>query len=277
MRFLNRASLLIVVLILVSCSLQSIDKAPPPAAPTSSHGSAPEASVPAETVSTTGSAWQEIQPGMHMRSMLPGGDRLAEIIAIRIDPALFTFRAHYRPGQPLDITGWQEYLPGAAVIINANFFDPENRIVGLLISDGIVHGWAYTDRGGMFAVQNGIPRIRSNTADPYQGEAIEQAVQAFPMLVQDGVAAYTNPEDTRVRRRTAIGQDVEGSIIFMVTPVAGMSLPDFSAFLASSDLNLVNAFNLDGGGSTMMYASDGAYLLRSFEPVPAVLAAYPRQ
>lgn len=41
----------------------------------------------------------------------------------------------------------------------------------------------------------------------------------------------------------------------------------------------MNAFNLDGGGSTMLFLAapgEPEYSLPSFDPVPAVLAVYPR-
>jgi len=62
----------------------------------------------------------------------------------------------------------------------------------------------------------------------------------------------------------------------MVTPLLGPTLLDLSAFLAQSDMDLVNAFNLDGGGSTMMVIAPEDYLIASRDPVPAVLAIYPR-
>jgi len=44
-------------------------------------------------------------------------------------------------------------------------------------------------------------------------------------------------------------------------------------------MNLVNALNLDGGGSTMMYLNANGtpeYIVTSLDPVPAVLAVYTR-
>src|SRR5690606_21631083 len=148
---------------------------------------------------------------------------------------------------------WRDQLPGVAAFINANFFDPEYRILGLLVADGVVYGSAYTDRGGMFALQNGLPSIRSKTAQPYQGEILEQAVQAFPMLVEAGAAAYTSTSPDRVTRRTIIGQDEAGRILLMATPGFGATLAAISAYLPTTDMNIVRSFNLDGGGSTLLY------------------------
>jgi exopolysaccharide biosynthesis protein len=99
------------------------------------------------------------------------------------------------------------------------------------------------------------------------------------MLILNGVQAYGNSDSDRVARRTVVGQDVQGRIILIATPLVGMELARLSDYLASTNLEIANAFNLDGGGSTMMYVAPGQggpYVLNSFDPVPAVLAVYPR-
>jgi len=240
----------------------------PPAAPLT---------ISPATAAPAADGWEQIAPGLERRSFLPGNDALSELIAIRVDPALYTFRAHYRPGEPLSVRAWQDELPNAVLFVNANFFDPQYRITGMLIADGVVYGEAYIGRGGMFAVQNGVPQVRSNTTQPYAGEALEQAVQAFPMLVLDGVPAFTTPDNDR-SRRTIVAQDDLGRIVLMVTPAAGLTLTDLSAYLASLEIGLVNAFNLDGGRSTMLSLTAGTQpvTIASFEAVPAVLAVYAR-
>ena len=63
-----------------------------------------------------------------------------------------------------------------------------------------------------------------------------------------------------------IGAHAEPSLDPMVQLVAG-------------DLNLVNAVNLDGGGSTLLTLTlpgQPTYFIPSFDPVPTVLAVYPR-
>jgi hypothetical protein len=218
-------------------------------------------------------------PGLEQRTYVPDGNALAQLVVLRIDPAYYTFRAHYRPGDALNLDQWRETLPDAAVIINANFFSPAEIIQGLLVSDGISYGQTFTDRGGMFLVLNGAPRVRSNLLEPYWGEPLEQAVQGFPMLVTNGQTAEIRDASNRTSRRTAVGQDSQGRIILMATPLLGLGLLDLSAYLPTTDLGLVYAFNLDGGGSTMLSIRAPGhrdYTLPAFDAVPAVLAAYPR-
>lgn len=222
--------------------------------------------------------WKTLAQGLEWRIFSPEGQPLGQITALRIDPALYTFRVHYRPGEPLAVIPWRDTLSDAVAFVNANFFDEFDKVVGLLISEGAAHGQAFTTRGGTFALgeDDGNPLILSNTESPYQGEAYRLAVQGFPMLVQDGAAVYTSED--RATRRTAIGIDAEGRVVLMTTPGLGLKLRDLSTFLAESELALVDAFNLDGGGSTMMSISltSESFLLPSRDAVPTVLAVYPR-
>jgi uncharacterized protein YigE (DUF2233 family) len=230
------------------------------------------ATVPPMLVIADG--WHTLAPGLEQRTYVTAEGFMYEVV--RIDAAQYTFRAHYRPHEPLSIYDWRTALPTAAVIINANFFSEENTILGLLISDNVLYGRSFTNRGGTFFVHNGLVGIRSNIAEPYQGAAYEQAIQAFPMLVYQGQAAYNNSRDILPSRRTLIGQDSQGRVLLMVTPALGHGLYGLSQYLVTTDLALVNAFNLDGGGSTMLYRAVDDYTLPSFDPVPAVLAVYPR-
>jgi exopolysaccharide biosynthesis protein len=240
----------------------------------------PSATAALATAATSlANPWESLAPGLERRTLIPDNNAIAQLVTLRIDPTLYTFRAHYRPGQPLTARQWADALPGVVAFVNANFFSRENRVIGLLVADGVRYGESLRGLGGIFQVYNGQVRVRSNILEPYQGEAFEQAVQAYPMLVADGQPAFTNPRPDRFSRRTVIGQDSAGRIMLMATPLLGLTLLDLSAYLPTTDLALVNAFNLDGGRSTLLYFNAPGvpeYLLSSIDPVPAVLAVYRR-
>lgn len=202
---------------------------------------------------------------------------LTRFTVLRVDPAQVQFRVHYRPGAPLTLSGWRDELPDALVIINANFFDPQRNALGLVVTDGVPRSTAYTDRGGIFAVTGDSVRVRSTLREPFRGEPLDQAIQAFPLLIVDGAQAYTNTRGDRVTRRTAIAQDAQGRVLLLATPLLGPRLSEMSAALAESNLNIQTAFNLDGGGSTMLYAAgDAPVTISSLDAVPVVLAVYAR-
>jgi exopolysaccharide biosynthesis protein len=216
--------------------------------------------------------WETLAPGLDRRADIPDDNFNGQLIVLRIDPALYTFRAHYR--DPLNLIGWRDTLPEAVALVNANFFDPNGDVLGLLVSDGQVYGTPYTDRGGMFVIENGQPRIRSTLIEPYQGEALEQAVQAFPMLIDDGQRVFTDTTGDRATRRTVIATDTAGRVLLIVTPLPGWLLADLAQYMVESDYGIVDALNLDGGGSTMMLVRPMDLSLVSLDPVPAVLAVY---
>ncbi len=230
---------------------------------------------------TVNAGWETLAPGLERRFYRPGGDYpLTQFVALRIDPARYSFRVHYRPGEPLTLAGWQASLPSAAAFINANFFDAQHLALGLVVADGMSYGQAYQGMGGMLQVQNNGVRVRSTIVEPYAGEPLEQAVQAFPMLISNGQPSFANTQGDRISRRTLVGQDTQGRIVLMATAsLVGMRLVDLSSYLATTDLSIVNAVNLDGGGSTMLALNvpgQPSYQVLSLDPVPTVLAVYPR-
>ncbi|MBN1564613.1 MAG: phosphodiester glycosidase family protein, partial [Anaerolineae bacterium] len=189
-------------------------------------------------------------------------------------------RVHYRPGAPYAIGAWRDQLPAAAIIINGSFFDENDYALGLLVSDGQIYGQSYSGFGGMFQVDAaGLARVRSLIYEPYQGEALTQAVQAFPMLVEaNGSRASQGDGFDDRSRRTVIAQDSLRRIILAVIPYATMSFNELQEWLLSSDLDVQIAFGLDGGRSTGLVINTPGLsaLYPSLDKVPAVIAVYSR-
>ncbi|MCY3796676.1 MAG: phosphodiester glycosidase family protein [Chloroflexi bacterium] len=223
------------------------------------------------------SDWLALADGLQWRKLLPDGDELAQMIVVRINPQKYRFRAIYRPGQPLSLSGWRKLEADANLIVNANFFDTAYKALGLVVSDGASHGSAYRDRGGTFLIRNGEAAVVASRADSLQSkEEIEQAVQGFPLLVEQGRQAYFSTTGGERTRRTLIGIDKNGNLLIIVAPFLGLPLADLSAYLPKTDLDIDTAINLDGGGSTMIAIPGADYHLPSLDPVPAILAIYPR-
>ena len=230
-----------------------------------------------ETAERPASDWLNIADGLQWRKLRPNGDELALLIVVRINPKKYRFRAIYRPGQPLSLSGWRELETDASVIVNANFFDTNNKALGLVVSDGALHGSAYRDRGGTFLIRKGEATVVASRSEPFQSvEEIEQAVQGFPLLVEQGRQAYFAAAGGERTRRSLIGIDKHGNVLILVAPFLGLSLADLSTYLPSTDLEIDAAVNLDGGGSSMIAIPGADYLLPSLDPVPTILALYPR-
>jgi uncharacterized protein YigE (DUF2233 family) len=203
------------------------------------------------------------------------------VVVVRIDPRFSTLRVHHLPGQARTIQQWQQLLPNALAIVNANYFDTNNRPLGLVVADGGFFGQIIPrNDAGVFQVKDGVPRVRSLWLEPFrQGEQFQQAVQAFPMLMSYGYVAPINPDVAQVRAaRTVIAQDKLGRILFIVTVYAGVTLGELANWLGNSNLNIDFALNLDGGSSTSLYIATGGpnQFVPSLKAVPVVIALYAR-
>jgi len=237
----------------------------------------PHTPAPVPTVTPLPEAgWTWAGLGVETRTLTPSGlSPLSQVFLYRFDTTQVTFKAHVA-GVPLRSSEWRTALPNALGFVNANFFTPEGVHLGMVASDGAISGSSFVNRGGMFQVQNGVARVRSLIEDPYNGEPLEQAVQAFPMLIVNRQPIYQEPRADRTSRRTVVAQDSAGRIVILVTPLLGMTLNETTDFLIGEvGLDIVYALNLDGGGSTMLTAPQGVEL-PSFDPVPVVLAFYYR-
>jgi uncharacterized protein YigE (DUF2233 family) len=147
----------------------------------------------------------------------------------------------------------------------------------LIISEGIRSGQSYTGFGGMFAVwakPADRVEVRWLVTKPYSpSEPLRQAVQAFPMLVHSGGKPAIMEDDGKLSRRTVVGQDRKGRIVFVVSSELFFTLKTLSAFLAASDLELDTALNLDGGTSSGMLIAgrEGTLGVDSWIKIPAVI------
>ncbi len=226
---------------------------------------------------TAESDWRQIEDGLSWRILTPNDDEIAQLIAVRINPERYRFRVLYRPGAPLSLAAWRELEPTASVIINANFFDGAGRALGLVVSDGRAFGATYSDRGGTFLVRDDQPAFLTyRSPHSLTTTGIDQAIQGFPLLVENGEPAYLSATEGERTRRTLIGRDNSGHILILVSPYLGLSLSDLSAYLATSDLNLDIAINLDGGGSTMLALPGAEIFYPSIDAVPTALVVVPR-
>ncbi len=262
------------ILVLAGCTLVVAPENNAPAAPPT------QAAAPAtRPIEARPDGWRTVAPGIEQRTMAVEGALGFDAHLVRLDPAQVAFRVHYSPGTPRSLDDWQAALPQASVIVNAAFFDESGRALGLLVSDGQVTGQSFAGFGGMFQVDASGARVRSLVTEPYQGERLEQAIQAFPMLLEvGGVLAPSGDGFDQRNRRTVIAQDRAGRVIFAVIPYGLVSFSDLQQWLVASDLDLQIAFALDGGRSTGMVVRtpDGETVHPALDRLPSVIAAYPR-
>jgi exopolysaccharide biosynthesis protein len=170
-------------------------------------------------------------------------------------------------------------LPDALVVVNAGYFSPENRVTGLIISDGTRWGRSYSDYAGMLAVgPDGQVTLRWLHTWPFNpNEKLAQAVQSFPVLVKPGGLMGFPPDadEGEPSRRTVVAQDTQGRIVLLASNQFRFSLHELAVWLSESDLELDIAMNLDGGASTGLWINGHDDNIDSQLPVPAVIAIEP--
>ncbi len=225
----------------------------------------------------TDTDWQPLQQGLERRAIQildENGRQTEKITLLRIDSSLFTFKIGYSPGQPKPLATWQEET-GALIVVNGGFFTPEFVATGLIVVDGQPSGSSYVGFGGMITMAESEVQVRSLLERPYQPTEIhDYALQAFPMLVLNGEAAYQTTDFDRARR-TAIGVDGNGRILLILASWGSFTLAEFSSYLAAADFGLVNALNLDGGTSTGLILAEPPESIPAFVAVPSVIIIFP--
>ncbi len=220
--------------------------------------------------------WKGVAPGMQRRDLRLEPYKSGVMHLVRLDPAIVAFRVLYDPDAPHFLPVWHERVPDAALIVNGSFFDGDRRALGLVASDGQTFGQSFNGFGGMFQVSSSGVRVRSLVSEPYGGEPLMQAVQAFPLLIEPGGIMARRGEGFDVpSRRTWIGQDAAGQIVIGVSHYM-LTLAELQEVLFNSDLNLGVAFALDGGRSSGMVISvpDLDEHFPAFDRLPVVLAVY---
>jgi uncharacterized protein YigE (DUF2233 family) len=239
--------------------------------------------APSPTVEPDDTGWQSLGNGVELRRLLvaDGNGATNRLWLARVDPARVRFRVLYDPANPR-LAG--EWFVGVKPLlaVNAGYFTEDYRATGLVISDGVRSGQSYTGFGGMFAVwakPTDRVEVRWLVARPYSSsEPLRHAVQSFPMLVHSGGQPGVGDDDGKLSRRTVVGQDRRGRIVFVVSPDLFFTLKSLAAFLAVSDLELDTALNLDGGTSSgmMVAGPTGPTGVDSWVKIPAVIVAEAR-
>ncbi|HEY7419473.1 MAG TPA: phosphodiester glycosidase family protein, partial [Ktedonobacteraceae bacterium] len=181
----------------------------------------------------------------------------------------------YQPTNPMTMSQWQQST-GAKVLMNGGYFDSNDQPEGLLVSNGQTAGTSYQGFGGMLSVDSqGTISLRSLSEQPYDPnvDQLTQATQSSPMLIIDGKRAQFDA-NAASQRRSIVATDTQGRLLFIVSPNSAFSLDEIADLLASSDLFIKDALNLDGGASTGLYVSDGTHqkaAVDSATPLPIMI------
>lgn len=204
--------------------------------------------------------WNRASPGVEVRYedwKNPGGDD-DTVTIVRFDLHKVKLSVGYQPDKPLAMSEWMQ-KEKAIAIINAGYFDQQDNATALVVSNGQVSGESYSGFGGMLSVNTqGNVSLRSLRQQPYNPnkEQLKQATQSSPMLMLDGKRTQFSADASQTRR-SVVAMDKQGRLLFIASPGQVFSLDQLADRLASSDLSIDAALNLDGGASTGLYVNAG--------------------
>ena len=262
--------------------------------PTQRSAQPPSTHIPTATATATlpPPVWENVAPGFSQTTLyapVPDEDIEVPVLAVRIDPALVNFQVFYDAEEPRNLDDWR-VLAGADLVVNGGFFSGDNRPVGRLIIDGVLYGAAFGTEGrigtpGLFAVLDDQASIFALGYGNYtpRGLRFDQAIEAYPVLLLPGrTVFYPEPpadDPGRRARRTVIGIDPDGQVVILVVDYAIFTLHELALWLASSNLTLDMALNLDGGRSSGLVFQAGGIteIIPSYVPLPIVLAVSERR
>jgi exopolysaccharide biosynthesis protein len=208
------------------------------------------------------------------------GFLIEKVFILRLEPEKFRFDVAYLP-VPQSLEAWGAET-GALIVLNGGFFREENGIfipTGLTIVDEEVIGRSFGSFAGMFAITLDGPELRWLAQQPYDSaEPLLAALQSFPMLVRPGgeLGFAQEHEDNQRARRTVIGQDRDGRLLFIVASIGTFTLHELSAYLVGSDFNLDIAINLDGGPSSGLLLTDPPEGVSALNLLPIVILVHAR-
>jgi uncharacterized protein YigE (DUF2233 family) len=170
-----------------------------------------------------------------------------------------------------------ESINGAAAV-NANFFDPQGEALGLVVSNGEQRQRIHLGGdllNGIFAVSNFAPRILPR--ENFHLERISSAAQAGPLLVLDGKPQQISASSV-ASRRSGVAITRSGEVIVFATQLRfpGASLAEIQRMLTDPVLDVDDALNFDGGGSSQLYLkqsskSTGERFISGGDLVPVAL------
>lgn len=223
-------------------------------------------------------SWQSVAPGIdymdlndhalnawshiHAFRINPDKNKLELMNAVELAQTHATAETFARHGRGL-------------IAINAGFFDTHFKPLGLRVRDKItlnplkpISWW------GIFYVKENKPHVTSMTQfSPTR--LPELAIQSGPRLLVHGAIPRLK---VNFAERTALGITADKQIIILVTENNPLTTTAVAELLRMPLINCTDALNLDGGGSSQLYAAMGRFHLniRGFTAVPDALIVKPR-
>ena len=220
--------------------------------------------------------WQNLQTGLDYTkiSVVYAGTPVS-IHALKVNLANFKISPIYTPAR--SSVKSMAMAHDAAAVINANFFEPSGKPLGLIINEKTqINPLKDISWWSVLCFKNQVGQISHLTT--YQTDQCDNAIQAGPRLVVQGVVSQLKEN---ISKKSAIGFNSKGEF-FIIASENALPISLFAEILhlknSEGGLELNDVLNLDGGSSTQIYARANGFILDipNFVPVPVGLGVFPK-
>jgi len=191
----------------------------------------------------------------HTESITRRGD--ARLWMIRLEQPVDLIPYHFQQQNlktPQTIGVWQEHL-NAPLVINAGLYDETHKHLGLLKGQGVWISKQHKSQWYGLLVSGPLEHgpwariVDLEKTDIKIIESYQNAVQSM-MLFDENKPLRVRDTDIAASRMV-LAQDKQNRILVLIHEGA-VTLADLARYLQASDLNLLNAMNLDGGVEAQM-------------------------
>lgn len=199
--------------------------------------------------------WQELAPSLQLGRghICVERDTVAiPLTMLSIDPARYPVRVVRGYATVSSLIHQYHALAG----INASFFTPDAKPLGLLVIDGEQIQPPRKNLSGCFLIRAGRPDIVATENLELQG--VRYAIQSFPLLLKrgaiplsaKGLQAGVSLPINRLDSRSAAGLLPDGTLLLLTTGSSHLSLSQLATLMGG--LGCQDALALDGGASSQL-------------------------
>jgi hypothetical protein len=199
-------------------------------------------------------------------------ESLRDIIAVVKVNAEKSFHIWQDTVDPKMIDTWQNET-NAQVVVNGTYFQETSFLpTGFLFIEGKHWGSLKKPYNGLVAIRETLSLLYSASGQFSLPTNLGYALTSYPMLLHNGEVITTGTSN-KESRRTVIATSLTGEIYLCITQRFSFTLDGIARWIASSDFQIQEALNLDGGGSTGLAISSDTiqYTIPNFDAVPNVI------
>ena len=187
---------------------------------------------------------------------------------IILDPSrVFVGKPEFYGGYGLTLDELAKRYDALGGVNGGGFYDPEGGGTGgypdgLTVVEGEIFQEGISTRTFCGLDKNHILHVGDYDSEEAIEDGIRDGVSFGPALIINGKGEYGNHMESGINPRTAVGQRADGAILLLA--IDGRQVHSIGASFGDArdvmlDFGAVNACNMDGGSSTVMYY-EGAYI-----------------